>query len=430
MNASEKINDCVSRFFITEPLLFLIYCSHLLVVNNNIKRLRSGKRKIEYNKHFIESCTLEEVSEYLKLELIRITLNHPYQRMQENKSIAYIASQLCISELYNFKIPIEKVTNSFPSVNSNLRLQSMEFYYHHIEGKKSQSLFPKLALPDKSENPAQANEEIGGKESRSNENRGFQGKRDTNNEKSSIENEELSFLINDVEVQIAKNNAELWDEDELFKTELNAKILECILNKSCGSLTNNLIEVIKKQIKHQLDYKAILRNFRATVIGSDRTSTRMKPNRRYGFEYLGSKSSFSTHLLIAVDVSGSITKKEIELAFTIINRLFKYGIKTLEFFAFDTEIKGSKYNLKKPSKEFEVKGRGGTDFQCVFDYAKTKQKIDGIIIITDGYASLPDIYLIPPKKILWLLNNKDNYEKMYSNFITVGRCAWVEQNLL
>ena len=171
MNASEKINDCVSRFFITEPLLFLIYCSHLLVVNNNIKRLRSGKRKIEYNKHFIESCTLEEVSEYLKLELIRITLNHPYQRMQENKSIAYIASQLCISELYNFKIPIEKVTNSFPSVNSNLRLQSMEFYYHHIEGKKSQSLFPKLALPDKSENPAQANEEIGGKESRSNENR-------------------------------------------------------------------------------------------------------------------------------------------------------------------------------------------------------------------------------------------------------------------
>jgi len=77
-----------------------------------------------------------------------------------------------------------------------------------------------------------------------------------------------------------------------------------------------------------------------------------------------------------------------------------------------------------------VKGRGGTDFQCVFDYAKTKQKIDGIIIITDGYASLPDIYLIPPKKILWLLNNKDNYEKMYSNFITVGRCAWVEQNLL
>ena len=529
MKATTKITEIAERFYITEPLLFVAFCSHQLVINNTIKTIRSGCRKIEYNEDFIERTSHKEVNEYLKLELIRLLLNHPYQRMKELKAMAYVSSQLCIGELYTFQIRIPKVEDIFPKNDPYFKRQSMDFYYSQFckEGKHGDGLAPSNALETNSNNQEsngqnemdfksnnkqddfqqkldliESNSDTLGDNSNDQESNGqneidfnsnnepddFQEKpaiiennsnaSETNSsDQESNGQNEMDFNLNNKsedfqekpptiennssavednsnsqEDQLKKGsgsnsgnttedfqmgefalnkvmeqNAELWGEDIFFIEELNMKIMDCILYKSHGTISGNLIEVIKKQIEHKLDYKNILKSFRASLISSERVLTRMKPSRRYGFLNFGSKYSFSTHLLVAVDVSGSITKEEIELAFSIINRFFKYGIKTLEFFAFDTAIKGSKNNIKKPSKEFEVEGRGSTNFQCVFDYVISKPKFDGIIIITDGYAPLPDIYSIHPQKILWLFNNKNNYEKLSNNFKVVGKCAWVEE---
>lgn len=384
MKAALKITEIIERYFIEEPLLFVAFCSHQLVVNNAIETIRSGSQKIEYNENFVTCISQKDLNEYMKLELIRILLNHPYQRMKDFKAMTYVSSQLCINELYSFQIPIPKVEDIFPENDNFFKRQSMDFYYSMFakEGKGGNGLIPSK-LTDSNQNQQSNQEQM-------------------------------------------EQNTELWGEDVLFIEDLNMKIMDCIMHQSHGSISNNLIEIIKEQIQHKLDYKNILKAFRSSLISSDRVLTRMKPNRRYGFLNMGSKYSFSTHLLIAVDTSGSISKKEIELAFTIINRFFKYGIKTIEFFAFDTEIKGSKFNIKKPSKEFEVKGRGGTNFQCVFDYAKSKPRFDGLIIITDGFAPLPNTYSFPLKKILWLFNNKKNYDELSNSFKTVGRCIWVD----
>ena len=447
MKATTKITEIAERFYITEPLLFVAFCSHQLIINNTIETIRSGCRKIEYNEDFIIRTPQKEVNEYLKLELIRLLLNHPYQRMKELRAMAYVSSQLCIGELYSFQIRIPRVEDIFPKNDAHFKRQSMDFYYSQFykEGKHGDGLALANTLETNSDEQ-ERNEQHEMDFNRSNKPDDLQEKPPTiennfnasetniNDQEEVKQNKASSNLGNKTENlqmgdftldKVMEQNTALWEEDIFFTEEFNMKILDCILNKSHGTISGNLINVIKKQIEHKLDYKNILKSFRASMISSERVITRMKPNRRYGFLNFGSKYSFSTHLLIAVDVSGSISKNEIELAFSIINRFFKYGIKTLEFFAFDTEIKGSKNNIKKPSKEFEVQGRGGTNFQCVFNYVKSKPKFDGVIIITDGYAPLPDIYSIHPQKILWLFNNKNNYEKLSNNFKVVGKCAWV-----
>jgi predicted metal-dependent peptidase len=436
MKAAIKITEIIERYFIEEPLLFVAFCSHQIVVNNAIETIRSGSQKIEYNENFVAYISQKDLNEYMKLELIRILLNHPYQRMKDFKAIAYVSSQMCINELYSFKIPIPKVEDIFPENDNFFKRQSMDFYYAMFAkvGKGGNGLTPSK-LPDSNPNQ-QSNQEQKELNFNNTTNDFLDLDSEFNETKEQMDfdlnenNSSDNFLDFDLEsIQTMEQNTELWGEDVLFIEDLNMKIMDCIMHQSHGSISNNLIEIIKEQIQHKLDYKNILKAFRSSLISSDRVLTRMKPNRRYGFLNMGSKYSFSTHLLIAVDTSGSISKKEIELAFTIINRFFKYGVKTIEFFAFDTEIKGSKFNIKKPSKEFEVKGRGGTNFQCVFDYAKSKPRFDGLIIITDGFAPLPNTYSFPLKKILWLFNNKKNYDELSNTFKTVGRCIWADDKI-
>ena len=73
--------------------------------------------------------------------------------------------------------------------------------------------------------------------------------------------------------------------------------------------------------------------------------------------------------------------------------------------------------MKKAQKEFKLKGRGGTDFQCVFDFlAKRKNPYDGVIICTDGYASVPRIPKnVNPRKVLFLYNSEKNYNEVFTN---------------
>ena len=60
-------------------------------------------------------------------------------------------------------------------------------------------------------------------------------------------------------------------------------------------------------------------------------------------------------------------------------------------------------NFKRSQKSFKVYGRGGTNVQAVIDYAES-QKVDGLIIFTDGFLEK----VTKPKhtKVLWLLTTE------------------------
>ena len=94
----------------------------------------------------------------------------------------------------------------------------------------------------------------------------------------------------------------------------------------------------------------------------------MKPNRRYGFLYLGSRYDFTTRLLFAVDVSGSMSSQDLARGFSVINRFFEYGVETIDVIQFDTEIHGAPLTLKRAMRDVKVIGRGGTSFAPVIAF--------------------------------------------------------------
>ena len=355
MSVIDQISKVVDNWFLYEPLLFNVYCTHKLEENTQIKcPFRTGKRRIEYNPKLLENCSTDEIAQGLKNEVTRILLKHPYQRVPQNpnRSALATASDVTISEhCYQ---------------DSNLKNAE---YYNLENGLSYEEYYRKLYYICPDCNP---------------------------NDEDQLQ-----------EYQAAASSSELWDEDEEICDNVNTQIQKAQKTNQWGSVSGQFQETVTASLKIPMDYRRILSQFRASIISQRRLLTRMKPNRRYGFEFMGSKFEPKTHLLVAVDVSGSIGSDDLQHFFSIINRFFSYGVEAINVIAFDTEIK-QEFELKKATGKIKIIGRGGTDFQCAIDYYEAHPEYQGLIIFTDGYADVPKIKL--RKQILWILTGKGEYD--------------------
>jgi predicted metal-dependent peptidase len=436
-----RISAIYDKWFLTEPLYFNVMVSHRLVENNKIQTLRTGKHRIEYNRSFADSLSEAMLEEYLKIEIIRILLKHPYQRQPTIKKLGYIASDITISDNFQTNCKLfrysdfwyynlfqfspfevyykELVRIIMPKEISSESLKDLSSQYQSetIRIRKSDadliSDFLKGMNKDKSGESAN-------KRTFSQDQSDYKGF--AKNEFEVIPGEEMGNLPN-LEDLI---NADLWEEDELAVEEINSVIEMAELTNSWGTMPGTVQEKIKASLQVKLDYRKVLRRFRHSIISQKRILTRTKPNRRYEFDYMGSRYQFTTKLLVAVDTSGSVSKPDLQKALSVINQMFKYGIEICDVIQFDMEIKGHKQRLKKAQKEIAIKGRGGTNFQCVFNYLKTDNCYDGVIIITDGIAPMPVIYPGQEKKVLWLFNSRQKFDRQYPILKPTGRGCWIE----
>ena len=391
MSVKEKISSVVDKWFLYEPLLFNVYCTHKLEPNSDMKcSFRTGKRRIEYNPELLKDSSTEEIAQGLKNEVTRILLKHPYQRVPQspNRSALTTASDVTISEhCYRDK-----------------NLKDAE-HYNFETGLSYEEYYKKLyyICPD------------------------FDA---MNNDDKELEGQGKMHLSPDLgdgetwDYEAAADAAEMWDEDEEMTDKVNQQILKAQKTNQWGSVSGQFQETITASMKIPMDYRRILSQFRASIISQRRKLTRMKPNRRYGFEFMGSQFEPKTHLLVAVDVSGSIGSDDLVHFFSIINRFFTYGVEAINVIAFDTEIK-QEFELKKAAKNIRITGRGGTDFQCAVDYYENHPEFQGMIIFTDGYADVPKI--TKEKQILWILTSKNEYDyaMKWIRDLRLSKATWI-----
>lgn len=413
MSALERIHKEVEQWFLTDPLLFTVYCSHRLTINPNMQcALRSGQGRIEYNPQQVDLMSDTQLKAILTVEMVRILLKHPYSRQPSGCSdIALkMASDMVISPAYNmawaglahpqdFGLPVG---------------QHFEWYAHRL------SL---MDIP----NEAITSEERDGEQT------------DTGNTEDSGQDENPSAdgqdseqtTINDANQQkgsdASQDYTSLWEEDVFMNQELTS-----IINGTThwGSLPGSMVELIQKATEGKIDYRNALRAFRASILSQKRHLTRMHPSRRFGFEQMGSRYEFTTRLLVAIDTSGSVGSNGLARYFRILTTFFKYGIQEIDVLMFDTMVQGKLMTLteaKKNKQTFEVKGRGGTNFQVPIDYVTAHPDYDGLIILTDGEAPVPKVPPLLRAKILWVIDNSENfYKRHYEAFRKTGRVCWME----
>lgn len=367
----ERITKILERWFLDEPPLFQVVCSHELAANPKMAcPVRCGRRRIEYNPDFLVEMTDRGLEEALRTEAVRILLKHPYERKPEGCSQEAMAlgSNIVVGDNYEYMAyRIEKPADfNLPSG------KPYEWYARQIQGQ----------LPQDG---------------------GGVGEGDSSEEESHYKsrNRDLS---------------ELWEEDEISVALING-IIEGV--KNWGSLSGKMAEVLKASTKAKIDWRKVFAGFRASILSSKRKLTRMRPNRRTGFENMGSIRRFNTRLLVAVDVSGSISSESLSHFYGVINSAFRYGFESVDVIQFDCGVRVVQ-SLKKIVRETIAVGRGGTSFQEPIDYAEANG-YDGLVILTDGYAPEPSI---PPHmrcKIIWVCESRASYERHHKWMEKSGR---------
>lgn len=376
----EKIHKIVEDWFLMESALFVIWCTHKLIKNEKLAvPMRSGRQMIEFNPEKMKDWNESEIAERLRFEVLRILLGHPYMRQpfKARKGILGLASDITLKSLY-------KDTSTLP-VPSDLIYEKgkcFEEYYalvkKYVEQKETETYSPPY------ESDGGLLDDGGG---------GQDNEAGMGGDTSEIENIMRPYT----------EAAELWEEDQLMQESIREKIEQVKRMNQWGSLPGKVVDEILASTIVRIDYRQILSMFRASVLSSSRKLTRMLPSRRYGFEYMGRKRDFTTDLLVAIDVSGSVTNEGISQALSIINRFFKYGVENIDVIQFDYGLQGEKMTMKKALKDkFKVQGRGGTDFQAPIDLF-LKDGYDGLIMITDGFAAVPEVPKVFRGNILWLI---------------------------
>ena len=77
----DRIERIIKRWFVTEPALFAVICSHEIAGNVKMRcPVRSGGGRIECNPDFVREMSDDALEEALRTEVLRIMLKHPYER--------------------------------------------------------------------------------------------------------------------------------------------------------------------------------------------------------------------------------------------------------------------------------------------------------------------------------------------------------------
>ena len=456
MTALERIKQIGERWFLTEPLLFAVYCSHEFCENDSLDvAVRTGNRMVEYAPHILDKVSDADLLEYLKVEMFRILLKHPYQRQPPFavKALLTQASNITIDDVYDVA-PVVKKHMSGTELELPQGLCFEEYYNLLLQQTSSNSSNDNKSDSDnKSDNVD--DEGSGGGDSGQQGGEGGNASDGSSDGDSNGSGTDSNAGDNDgngggsqgdsgsgmsrgndgnshggtgsgggsqgEQEQRDSQTSELWDDDEEACCDINGFIEKAEASNTWGTIPGTLKGLIKASLKVDLDYRKMLSLFKTSVLSSRRRLTRMRPNRRFGFDAMGSRYELSTNLLIAVDVSGSVTDKSLEFFFSVINRLFKYGIEKLDVLQFDAAIQGNIEPLRKARRTVKILGRGGTCFQPAADYYCEHPEYDGLIYFSDGYAPSPIYNTKRPIDVLWVLCSKSAYEANGSRLKELNR---------
>jgi predicted metal-dependent peptidase len=207
---------------------------------------------------------------------------------------------------------------------------------------------------------------------------------------------------------------ELWKDiyslNNIDKEILDAQLENLINiahNKTPLKLFSALPAGIQMQINNILikpkalvDWRRVLKLFSESSSKTRVKNTLKRPSKRFG-TVPGIKIKHHQKLLVALDTSGSISKKEYEVFFTELYHIWRRGT-VIQVLECDAKIQ-QQYNYNGITPAI-VHGGGGTDFNAPLKYANEIFHPDGLIYFTDGVAATPNV--VPRFQLLWVITKQ------------------------
>lgn len=372
--ARDSLESAISTLVLLYPLYGTVFLYLNKIERKDLPTMAVGTtRRVDlalyYNPDFVKKMTYTQLRAVLKHEALHVLLHHISRNQYFNYNM----------KGYNYAADM--------AINC------------HIEGLPEGALYPKnFQLPD-NESSEWYYEKLKKEEEEKGEG-ALEGKGE---------------LVDD---------HEMWGEcdDDIIKEKVRNIAEQAIKSqeaKGWGDISGNLAQQIIAANKSVVNWKREARYFINQIIMMGRKSTRMRPNRRFGYKNPGSKRDYTSKILVAIDTSGSVSDQELEYFLQELNGMISHV--KVDLLQFDHEIKGDPKPFEKKVKKLGIVGRGGTSVDPVLRMADEK-KYDGLIIMTDGgfAVGVPK----PKCRVMWC-GVKAN--EKYFDHINFGKKVMIEQ---
>ena len=327
---------------------------------------------------FLKTLSSEERCAVIKHEILHLVLRHLF-RFEEpgmDRYLVNLAADIVVNQLVHpWTLPVGAVTlDSFPELALRPN-KSVEHYYGILCSSCSNSKF-RARIQELGEiNPSH-----------------HEGWADRGGEFFDTEVKE--------ECKLTPELSRILEEG--FSRQV-ARARARLSERQWGNIPSSIRTAIEQQQNNKaessIDWARALRLFASAGYRTRITATTRRRSRRFG-SYPGVKIKRERRLAVVVDTSGSIAKSDLELFFAEIDRIHRTGAEVVVIEA-DAQVSAT-YSYRGVVPQ-SVHGGGGTDFTPALRWLREgcRQKFDGCIYLTDGYADAPTVQ--PPCRLLWVL---------------------------
>lgn len=198
-------------------------------------------------------------------------------------------------------------------------------------------------------------------------------------------------------------------EKELISNQIdyNAKQVAEQIEKSRGLIPNELTEYINTLLKKEcgfFDWKKQLRRMLGNEIDIQLKKTHNKESFRFS-GMPGVKHKKKIKVLVGIDTSGSVSTKELEDFISEIYFIYKAGA-NVDICEIDASI--HRMYPFKGKFDGKITGRGGTEFNPLFDYFFLhRSNYEKLIMFTDGYCGLN--FTHPTNNVIWIITKNGKH---------------------
>jgi len=366
LSAKEKLDVAISRLITFQPLYGVVFMHLNKMESKTIPTMAVGvTRRVDlvfyYNLEFVSKLDIQQITAVLKHEALHILLHH----ISRARHFAYNPRGYNIAADCAINCHIKNLPGNcmLPSLFGLKDHESAEWYYENIKNQ--------------AENAQKGLEEF-------------------------LNSKGID--VDDID------DHSMWGDfdDEVIREKVRGiadKAIKAQEKRGWGDVAGNLAAQIIAANKPVIIWQREVRYFINKLVLMDRKSTRMRPNRRYGYNNPGTKRDCRSRILVALDTSGSVSDDELESFVTEINGMINHV--SVDVVQFDCGPKNKPEPFTKKIKKMDIIGRGGTDPNPVLLLAD-EEGYDGLVVLTDGGFS---ITVDKPKcRVLWCgMERHENY---------------------